>query len=64
MKPTTTPHLNDFFIKGIPLATALELLSRWEAVDEEELVSVGFIALEASATHELAPLALPRSELN
>jgi|GEM_PF-4086627 len=39
MKP---PSMNEFFIRGIPLAVALDLLKRWDSLTSEELARWGF----------------------
>ena len=36
------PNMNDFFVRGIPLNTALYILKNWEALTEAELESLGF----------------------
>jgi hypothetical protein len=36
------PHLNEFFVRGIPLAKAIEVLARWEKLTDGELAQLGF----------------------
>lgn len=36
------PHLNEFFVRGIPLQVSLDILSRWETVTDAELREIGF----------------------
>jgi hypothetical protein len=44
MNTRPKPRLNEFFIRGVPLATALDLLARWDTVMDSELVEAGFIS--------------------
>jgi hypothetical protein len=36
------PHLNEFFVRGIPLDVSLDVLSRWDTVTDAELREIGF----------------------
>jgi hypothetical protein len=36
------PRLSEFFVRGVPLAQALNVLARWETVTDAELAELGF----------------------
>jgi hypothetical protein len=44
MNTRPKPTLNEFFVRGIPLATAVDVLSRWDSVTDDELIEIGFMA--------------------
>lgn len=42
MNKQPKPHMNEFFVRGIALTTALSILARWETISEAELLELGF----------------------
>jgi hypothetical protein len=58
------PHLNEFFLRGIPLREALSLLARWEELRHQELAEYGFNASAATEERVEARLKIPRSSMN
>jgi hypothetical protein len=52
------PRLSEFFVRGVPLAQALDMLERWDTVTDAELVEIGFTS--STQGRGLSP-ATPRS---